>query len=312
AALKGGITFILDMPNNSTPTFSPKALEDKFELSEKAVCDIGFHYGTNGKNTETFVQVSNNPRVFGLKLYCNHTTGDYLIEDSNLLQTVFSSWRCEKPILVHAEGEKLALVIELAKKYQQRLHVCHITLASEVEMVRKAKQNKQSISAGVTPHHLFLLDKDVEKLKGYAMMKPPLGSKLDQDALWQGLQDGTIDLVETDHAPHTKQEKSGEKPIFGVPGLESALGLLMKAAHEGRISIEQVKQFLYEKPKQLFNIPDQQNTFIELDPEVPYILGADGYETKCGWSPFDGWELYGKVMAVTLKNKRIVENGKKV
>ncbi len=312
AAVKGGFTFIIDMPNNPIPTFSPKALEEKIRLSkEKAICDIGFHYGTNGKNIDTFPLVWNNPVVFGLKLYCNHTTGDYLIEDPVLLEKVFIDWKSNKPILVHAEGEKLALTLSLAKKYDHHLHVCHITQGSEVEMVRKAKKQRQSVSAGVCPHHLFLTNRDVTRLGPFAIMKPPLPIRADQDALWEGIADRTIDLVETDHAPHTKEEKSKTPPSSGVPGLETAVGLLFKAVHEGRINSNDVLRLLYTAPKELFSVPEQQDTYVELDPEEEWTV-ATPYESKCGWSPFEGWELYGSIATVVIGGVPVLQGGKTI
>src|SRR5258708_2631495 len=111
AAVKGGFTFIIDMPNNPTPTISLERLAEKIALSKKAICDIGFHYGTNGLNTESFAAAAQNPKVFGLKLYCNHTTGEMLLDDPILVEKVFQTWESEKPILVHAEGEKLTTAI---------------------------------------------------------------------------------------------------------------------------------------------------------------------------------------------------------
>ena len=311
AAIKGGFTFILDMPNNPIPTISPERLQEKIELSaEKAICDIGFHYGTNGHNTDTFKLIWENPRVYGLKLYCNHTTGEMLIEDATLLENVFKAWESTKPILVHAEGPQLDSAVALAKAHNRRLHVCHISQASEVNVVRQAKENGQQITAGVCPHHLFMTDADREMMKGYAMMKPPLVTREDQKALWRGLNDGTIDIVETDHAPHTREEKEKDPPAFGVPGLETAVGLLFKAVHEGKIKEADITTFLYTNPKKIFNIPDQSDTFVELDLEAEWTVGQGGYESKCGWSPFDGWKLPGKIEAVVIRGKKVVERGK--
>lgn len=311
AAVAGGFTYILDMPNNATPTFTVDSLKDKISLvKEKAVVSVGFHFGTNGHNIKEFPKIWNNKNVFGLKIYCNHTTGELLIEDLALLEDVFQAWKSDKPILVHAEGMQLAGAIALAKLYGRRLHVCHISQASEVELVRQAKAKKMPVTAGVTPHHLFLIDKDMERLGSYAMMKPPLGTKADHDALWQGIKDKTIDIVETDHAPHTKEEKSGEKPMYGVPGLETAVGLLFRAVHEKKITEKDVVRLLYTSPKKIFKIPTQKNTYVELDPSKSYIIGEGGYESKCGWSPFSGMVGYGKVMTVMISNKTVIEQGK--
>lgn len=309
AAVAGGFTYILDMPNNPVPTFSTEALDDKIARSRSSYCDIGFHYGTNGKNTDTFKAVWSSRNVFGLKLYCNHTTGDYLVDDPILLDAVFNAWQCSKPILVHAEGETLERVIRLASRYKRRLHVCHISLATEVAMVKEAKSQGISVTAGVCPHHLFLTDRDVTTLGSFAMMKPPLGTETDRVALWDGVHDGTIDLVETDHAPHTIEEKHATPPPYGVPGLETALGLLLKSVHDGTVSQDMVISLLYGAPKKIFSIPDQNDTYIELDPDVPYTLESSMLKSKCTWSPFIGWELYGKVQRVVIRGeKRLNEN----
>ncbi len=286
AAIKGGFTFLCDMPNNSTPTVGIDRLKEKIELSQKkAICDIGFHYGTEGKNLESFPEAWNNPHVFGLKIYCNHTTGDLLVEDETKIDKIFSSWNSEKPILVHAEGDKLPLCLALAKHYSRRLHVCHVSELSGIDLIRNAPD---TVTAGVTPHHLFLTD---------VVVKPAITDA--QEALWEALVDGTIDIVESDHAPHTKEEK--EKGAYGVPGLETTVGLLLKKDKKSPLAT-----WLYENPKKIFHIPNQEDTYIELDPDKPWIVGVGGYETKCGWSPFDGQELYGKVESVILRGKKVL------
>jgi len=311
AAIAGGFTFILDMPNNTIPILTKELLQEKIILAkQKALCDVGFYFGTNGKNTEEFEKVSEMPEVFGLKLYCNHTTGEMLVENPVFLDAIFADWKSEKPILVHAEGAQLYMVLNLAEKYKKRIHVCHVSQAEEVEMVREAKIKKVRATAGVCPHHLFLTEDDVLSMKGYATMKPPLGKQSDQDALWVGLNDGTIDVVETDHAPHTREEKEKIPPVFGVPGLETALGLLCKAVKDGKIKKNDVVKFLYTNPKKIFNIPDQDETYVELDFDVAYTVGEFGYETKCGWSPFAGMMLYGKPETVVIRGKKILNKGK--
>ena len=308
AAIKGGFTFVCDMPNNpSRPTVTITCLQEKIDASQKkAICDVGFHYGTNGNNLDSFPFAFGNPHVFGLKIYCNHTTGGLLVEDEKHLDSIFASWESTKPILVHAEGELLMNVLALAKTYGRRLHVCHVSQAAEIALIRHAKIDTQPVTAGVTPHHLFLTEKDREKLRAFVSVKPEIRGAKDRGALWAGLEDGTIDIVESDHAPHTKEEKKSETPPFGVPGLETTVGLLMKAAREKKWLRSYFVPLLYENPKKIFNIPDQGKTYIELNPDKPYIMGEDGYETKCGWSPFDGWELYGKVQTVILRGKELL------
>lgn len=306
AGVKGGFTFLIDMPNNPLPTATPERLAEKIILSDqKAFCDLGFHYGTNGRNLSTFPLVWDNPRVFGLKVYCNQTTGELLIEDQKLLEEIWKTWESEKPILLHAEGAQLAFAIELAKKYQRKIHECHISTASEVELVRQAKQEGIKISAGVCPHHLFLTQEDEKRLEPKGLMKPPLPTLTDQAALWEGVRNGVIDLVETDHAPHLLSEKETGAVKFGVPGLETALGLLGKAVHEQKIGEQDIIRLLYLNPQRIFNVPIQQDTFVEVDFEKTSTVGKGGYETKCAWSPFEGWELPGVLHQVVLRGKTL-------
>jgi dihydroorotase len=282
AAIAGGFTYILDMPNNIEPTITIERLEEKIELAKKAQCAIGFHFGTDGKNLAEFKKVWDRPELFGLKVYFSHTTGEMIIKNEKVLGKIFAAWESNKPILVHAEGEKLQLAIKLAEKFKRRLHVCHISLKEEVEWVRQAKKDGQKLTAGVTPHHLWLKE-------GKAQMKPPLGISEDLRALWQGLGDGTIDLVESDHAPHLKDENK-----FGVPGLETTLGLMILGVKQKKCSLDQVKTWLYDNPKKIFNIPDQKAT-IKFDPDKEWTVAESKLKTKCAWSPFSGWRLYGKV-----------------
>lgn len=289
AAVRGGYGFVIDMPNNpGAPTVSIERLEEKIELSKKAHCGIGFHYGTDGKNMETFALASANPHVYGLKIYCNHTTGDLLIEDRAKLEEIFRAWESDKPIMVHAEGPQLEMALELAQKHKRRLHECHISLASEVALLAQAKQSLMHVSAGVTPHHLFLT-----KEQSAAIMKPPLATQADQDALWQGIKDEVIDLVETDHAPHTPEEKA--KGAFGVTGLETALGLMGLAIHEGKITEHDVIKLMHLNPKTIFNITTDTGT-IAVDFDKAYTVDSSQFASKAKHSPFDGWTLYGTIL----------------
>jgi dihydroorotase-like cyclic amidohydrolase len=310
AAIKGGITFVIDMPNNATPTISIERLDEKVALSKKALCDVGFHFGTNGKNLLELPKAAAREEVYGLKIYCNHTTGEMLIDDQSVLDSIYEAWPVGKPILVHAEGEQLAQSLARAKKFKQRLHVCHITQASEVQMVREAKAQGIPVTAGVCPHHLFLTGEARERLGGFAVMKPPLGTPEDQAALWAGLNDGTIDIVETDHAPHSREEKEKDPPMFGVTGLETSLALMWKAVGDGKISEERVIEAMHEFPKRIFSVPDQGDTYVDFDTEASWVVGADGYETKAQSSPFEGMVLPGRVDKVVIRGKTLLEGGR--
>ncbi|MBI5449013.1 amidohydrolase family protein [Candidatus Gottesmanbacteria bacterium] len=311
AAVKGGFTCVLDMPNNpGDPTISLDKLEEKIQLARSARCDIGFYYGTDGNNLDSFPKAATEAYLFGLKLYMEDTTGELLVEDATKIAAIFAAWKSDKPILIHAEGEHIGVAFDLAQSYHRRIHVCHVASWEDLVLVRKAKEKGLSVTCGVTPHHLFLSQTDRTRLGSFAQVMPSIGDTSDQNALWEGVVDGTVDVVESDHAPHTMAEKHTNPPAFGVPGLETTLGLLLLAVHQKRISLETVVKLLYDGPRKIFSIPIQQKTYIELDPVKPFIAGALGYETKCAWSPFDGWELYGQVQTVVLRGKPVVQNAK--
>lgn len=306
AAIAGGFTTVLDMPNNPIATITPERLQEKIDLAEGRVfCDVGFHFGAGPESIQYFSQVKD--KVFGLKVYMNQTTGDLLMEDEEILEKVFSSWPKDKIVMVHAEGETLQKAVALSKKFGNRLHVCHVSLAKEVELIKKAKVDGLQITCEASCHHLFLIDKDQERLGPFGIMKPPLPSKEDQDALWIAIKDGTIDLIASDHAPHTKEEKeNSEKAPFGVPGLETTLPLLLTAVNEGRLTIERLIELCHTNPKRIFGITDQAETYVEIE-TIPYTLDANHLFTKCGWTPFAGMKVKGKIKKVVLRGQVVFD-----
>lgn len=308
AAIAGGYTAILDMPNNPIPTTSPEALNEKVELATNRIySDVGFNFGATPTNSQYFEQVKD--KVFALKVYMNHTTGDLLMDDDKALEDVFLKWIKGKVIMVHAEGETLQKAIMLAKKFNQKLHVCHIATKLEIELIKQARKDGLNISCEVSCHHLFLTEVDAKRLGPFGMMRPPLGSQDDQDALWNGIVDGTIDMIASDHAPHTKEEKTKIPAPNGVPGLETSLPLLLTAVNEGKLSIDRLIELTSSNPRKIFNIPEQEDTYVEVDTDTRYTINDKQLFTKCGWSPFEGREVTGKVKKVVLRGKTVFEDG---
>lgn len=204
AALAGGYATILDMPNNKVPITTLARLEEKIAIAKKQiVCDVGFYFGSLGDNLDEFDRVKN--KVTGLKLYLNETTGNFLIDTKGLAK-IFDAWN-GGPILLHAEDDAVEEVIKIARKIRIPVHFCHISTASDLRQIIKAKNAGLPITCGVTPHHLFLTEHDAKVLGPYGKMKPPLKNKKDVDFLWKNL--AVIDIVESDHAPHTIEEKEG-------------------------------------------------------------------------------------------------------
>ncbi len=305
AALAGGFTTVLDMPNNKIPITTSPLLEEKIELAKQnSVCDIGFYFGSLGDNLEEFTKVQG--KVFGIKLYLNQTTGNFLI-DEDKLRKIYEAWSSTQPILLHCEGETLPMALKVIRETKKKTHICHVSSYEELSMIIQAKSEGLPLTCGVTPHHLFLTEEDAKKLGPFGLMKPFLKTQEDQDFLWQNLDQ--IDVVESDHAPHTKMEKESDNPPFGVPGLETTLPLLLTAVTEGKLTIEDIKRLLFENPKRIFNVPTDETTYIEVDENEEYIIENEDLKTKCGWSPFSGKKVFGKVKKVVLRGQVVYDMG---
>ena len=307
AALAGGVTMLLDMPNTYPPIVDAQALVLKQRLARRrALCDIGFYLGATEANAQEAAGQAGN--AFALKIYLDQTYGPLRMRNLAALLSHFRTWPAHRPIAVHAEGLSAAIAIGLARSFGRRLHLCHVSRADEVALIRAAKESGAALTCEVTPHHLFLDEKDIQRLGPYGSMKPPLAPAEDVAALWANL--ALIDCVATDHAPHTQAEKEGDSPPPGVPGLETMLPLLLTAVAEGRLSLDRLIQLTYETPRRIFGLPLQPDTQVEVDPHVRYTLDPENLLTKCGWTPFDGMVVQGRVRRVVLRGHVAYEEGK--
>lgn len=305
AALAGGFTTVLDMPNNAEPITTLERLEAKLASARKQiVSDVGVYFCSQGDNFDQFPEAA--AKVVGLKLYLNVTTGNYVIHPGKLLDT-YKAWPSDKPIVLHAEEDVSELVFKTLKEVPKRTHLAHISSRAELEFIMKAKDAGLPITCGVTPHYLFLTNEDrQERLGAYAYMKPLLKTKIDQDFLWQNME--YIDVIESDHAPHTKAEKDSDNPPFGVPGLETTLPLMLTAEAEDRITRPQLLERLHTNPARIFDVPID-DTKIEVDMSE-YEIKDEALLTKCGWSPFAGRRVIGKVAKTVIRGETVFENGK--
>lgn len=305
ATLAGGFVAIIDMPNNINPLISLKVLKEKIKSAKKkTVCDIGFYFGTRGNNLSEFEKVK--AKVFGLKLYMNETTGNLLLDKKNILK-VFKAWP-GRLILVHVEDNKILNIFRATKKTGKHTHICHVHTKYILSQIIKAKKSGLPVTCGVTPHHLFLTKDDLKYLGPFGLMKPELQTKKDQEFLWKNLE--YIDVIESDHAPHTIEEKNSEKPPFGVPNLDTTLPLLLTAVYQKKLTMNRLLELCFENPRKIFHIKTNKDTFVEIDHEEEYIINNKNLKTKCGWSPYEGWKVKGKVKRVYLRGKKVFENGK--
>lgn len=303
AALAGGFTTVFDMPNNIEPITTLERLESKQKrASELVVSDIGFHFGTLGDNFDQFPKIID--KVMGLKIYLNVTTGNFIIDKAKLLD-IYRAWPGTKPILLHAEDDVSDLVLTTLRKEPKPTHICHVSSRAELQFVMRAKDEGLPITCGVTPHHLFLTDEDAERLGAYGRMKPYLKPRADVDYLWQHLD--AVDVIESDHAPHTKAEKDGDNPPFGVPGLETTLPLMLTAEQEGRLNRSKLLSLLHDRAAEIFNLPVDETTSVTAT-LGDYKIKNEGLKTKCGWTPFAGKKVAGKVERVILRGQTVYEN----
>jgi len=307
AALAGGFTLLLDMPNNpGAPVVSHESLQAKIEAAQsKIVCDVGLYYGATPHNSPTYSEVA--AQVFGLKLYLDHTTGDLKIEDLEVIRDVMRAWPREKPLLVHAEDRTVAMVLGLIQLLGRGAHFCHVSERVEIELIRDAKERGLPVTCEVAPHHLYLTEDDVPRLEGFGIMKPPLKRRADVDALWANLD--VVDMIATDHAPHTVSEKQAGNPPFGVPGLETSLPLMLTAVHDGRLSLDRIVEMMYTAPVRIFRTPYQPDTYVEVDTSHRWTITTAGLQTRCGWTPFEGMDVTGAVRSVTLRGSEVARDG---
>lgn len=307
AAVAGGYTQILDMPNNIPPTITPKSLDKKIALSKNRIwCDVGFNFGATRESARFFKKIIK--KVFGLKLYMNHTTGTLLVEKAGDREFIFRAWSSPLPIMVHAEGKTIETAINLAGKYHKKLHICHVT-ADQLTIIGKAKKQGINVTCEVCPHHLFLTKNDLNRLGPLGIMKPPLLSKPDQKRLLSNLD--KIDMISTDHAPHTLEEKQDQlMPKFGVPGLETALPLMLSAVSSGLLSLDRLIELMSTNPRRIFHLPNQPDTFILLDFSHKFKISSGNLFTKCRWTPFEGLAGRGQIKKVVIRGKPVYENGK--
>jgi len=301
AALAGGFTTVLAMPNTQPPLTDAPSLElAKSAARKKAHCDYGIYLGAGPDNREAASRLAD--RACGLKLYLDETYGPLRLESLPLVHAHVTNWPSDRPLAAHVEGRSLAVILFFAALLGRSVHVCHVSRRDEILLIRAAKERGIRVTCEVAPHHLFLTEADVPRIgPGRSEVRPRLASAGDQEALWKNLD--VIDCFATDHAPHKVEEKNGPQPPPGFPGLETALGLFLGAVSEGRLTHDELICRMHTNPKRIFSLPEQDETSIEVDLNEEWeVCGAD-FHSKCGWTPFEGMHLKGKVRSVVLRGQ---------
>jgi dihydroorotase len=343
ACAKGGVTSFLEMPNTRPLTINQEALDDKLQrASNKCLVNYGFFIGATAENLPDLLTAKPTP---GIKIFMGSMHGQLLVNQEATLEAIFSQG--DRLIAVHAEDQArinqrrqefagihdpaihsqiqdnqaallaTKLALKLSKKYQRRLHILHMSTAEEADLLRQDKPSW--VTAEVTPQHLVLNTSAYEKIGTLAQMNPPLRSPHDNEVLWQALRDGVIDFIATDHAPHTLAEKAQEYPNSpsGMPGVETSLAVMLTAAMEGKCTIAQVVNWMSKAVAVAYGIPnkgaiapgyDADLVLVDLDTYRP--VQREELLTKCGWSPFEGWNLTGWAVTTIVGGEIVYDKGK--
>uniref|UniRef100_A0A671UAX5 Multifunctional protein CAD n=1 Tax=Sparus aurata TaxID=8175 RepID=A0A671UAX5_SPAAU len=300
AALAGGVTMVCAMPNTSPAITDASTLALVQKLAKAGCrCDYALYVGAASDNAAILPSIGS--QAAGLKMYLNDTYSTLKMDNVSLWMEHFEKWPKQMPIVAHAEKQTVAAILMVAQLYQRPVHICHVAKKEEILIIRAAKQKGIQVTCEVAPH-LFLCEENVPEIgDGRAQVRPMLGTNEDMEALWENLD--IIDCFATDHAPHSVEEKSSDRPPPGYPGLETMLPLLLTAVSDGRLTLDDIIKRLYDNPRRIFNLPVQDNTYVEVDLEQEWVIPQAMQFTKSKWTPFQGLKVKGKVRRVVLRGE---------
>jgi dihydroorotase len=331
------------MPNTRPLTTTQATLDDKLRrAAKKSLVNYGFFIGATAQNLPDLLQA--NPAC-GIKIFMGSMHGDLLVDEETSLEPIFA--KRSRLIAVHAEDQArirdrrtqfanvtdpaihstiqdnqaalnaTMLALKLSKKYQRRLHILHLSTAEEADLLRHDKPSW--VTAEVIPQHLLLNTTAYEKIGSWAQMNPPLRSPHDNQVLWQALLDGVIDFIATDHAPHTREEKAQAYPNTpsGMPGVETSLALMLTQAVQNRCTVAQVANWMSTAVAKAYKIPNKgaiaqgyDADLVLVDLQNYYPVLREELQTKCGWSPFEGWNLTGWAQVTIVGGQIVYDRGK--
>ena len=353
AAAAGGMTTVLDMPNNDPVTMSTETLKNRMRIAERHVLvNVGFYSEFPTHLSEVAGIVAQG--AVGFKLFMARQVGGLNIDDDKALQEAFTkASETGVPVAVHAEEKALLRINEERLKRSKRhdagaflkahlesvelksierllavsaqtgvrLHFCHITTEEGLNAVVEAKESGRNVTCEVTPQHLFLSNIYFERTGFMLTMMPPLRGERHIKALWKGVAEGWVDVLGSDHAPHTLSEKSADSVWdvkVGVPGLETTLPLMLTMVKKDRISLPRGVQLLSEKPAEIFNLRDRgglaqgnKADLVVVDYNQKFRIDASKFQSKAKYSPFDGWEVQGRPVK-TFVNGVLVMNEQEI
>lgn len=357
AAVAGGVTTAFDMPNTRPATVSEEAFAAKMELAkEKSCMNLGFHFGATNTNIEEIERILDGKtplspdEIKGIKVFMGSSTGNMLVDENSTLDRLFSIK--SKPVLVHCEDEETIRqnlqaaierygedipfsehenirsrkacikssikALEKAIRHGTRLVLCHISTKEEIEMVRAAKSNNPDIIAETSCNYLWFCNEDYDRMGSRLKCNPAVKTSADREALREGLANGLIDTIGSDHAPHLPAEKEGTytKAPSGLPSIQQSLPVLLTIAREEDIPLTRIAAVFSENASDLYRLnrgkimPGYEADIVIFDKDKSFTVRNEDQYSRCGWSPYDGETLYGAIETVFIGGNIIYKDGK--
>jgi dihydroorotase len=341
ACAKGGVTTFLEMPNTKPATTTCDLLHEKLALaSRKSLVNYGFYIGATAENLSELQTAQRTP---GIKIFIGSSTGDLLVDEQESLERIFAETslpicaHCEDETRVRANAQRLAgsrnvadhsrvrdheaamiasrRAIDLALRHRHRFHLLHVSTGAETRLLDR---HKNLITAEVCPHHLFFNIDDYERLGSLVQMNPSLKNRSDNGQLWQSLLEGRVQVIATDHAPHTLEEKRRAYPESpsGIPAVENSLALMLDQVHRGRCTIEQVVGWMCDAPARVWDLVGKGRIAVGYDADLVLVdlhktaeIRNDEQLTKCGWSPWHGTSLTGWPVRTWVGGHEVYRDG---
>lgn len=344
AAVLGGVTAVFEMPNTSPSTTTGTALEDKINRATgRAWCDFAFFVGAAKENVNRLAGLEQLPGCCGVKIFMGSSTGNLLVRDKRLLREVLKRGR--RRIAIHAEDEDrleerfdfardgkkpychplwrdeqtaiLATkkILELVRETRRRVHVLHVTTWQEMKMLA---EHKDLVTVEVTPQHLTLAAPDAyDRLGTLAQMNPPIRDERHRDGLWQALADGVVDVIGSDHAPHTLEEKAKPYPESpsGMPGVQTLVPVMLNHVNDGQLTLERFVDLTSAGPARIYNIARKgrialgyDGDFTLVDLKMKKTIKNDMMASKCGWTPFHGMKVTGWPTATVVRGNIVMRD----
>jgi dihydroorotase len=350
AAVAGGITTYMEMPNTNPQSVTQELLEEKYKrAAEVSAANYSFYMGATNTNLEEVLKTDPS-KVCGIKVFMGSSTGNMLVDDQETLSEIFRNaptlvaTHCEDeatikknieiargrygenvPVSRHAHirsaeacYKSSSKAIELASRHNARLHILHLSSAMEMDLFSAGKVKDKNITAEVCVHHLWFDDRDYISKGNFIKWNPAIKTSRDKEALWQALLDDKIDVIATDHAPHTLEEKNNTyfKSPSGGPLVQHALVAMLEMSRKGFIPVEKVVQKMCHAPADLFRI-DRRGYIREgyhadlvlVDPSQSWVVSSHNILYKCGWSPFEAQEFSHAVVATYVNGQEVYKNG---